>query len=204
MTRAFVVEDSLTVVPDGWSMVHLLRRGFDPRRQVLLEREEAVDPLPRSPIGPLVQSHAAIESYSANEAVVRASTAGPAYLVLSDAFYPGWRASIDGQEVPIERANYLFRAVRLPAGDHVVRFWFAPVSLFVGGLVTLLSSLAMAVMVLIAARGPSSRARRAAVLATIPFRLEPWTPGAAPARRTEETTCPPSASPPATSSKRRS
>jgi uncharacterized membrane protein YfhO len=46
--------------------------------------------------------------------------------VLTDTFYPGWTASVDGSPQPILRANYLFRAVRLPAGDHRVTFVYAP------------------------------------------------------------------------------
>ena len=48
------------------------------------------------------------------------------YLVLSDSWYPGWRAVVDGIEVPIERANLLFRAVRLDSGAHVVEFRYEP------------------------------------------------------------------------------
>jgi hypothetical protein len=46
--------------------------------------------------------------------------------VVSDTWYPGWWATIDGQEVPIYRANYMFRGVFVPAGEHVVRFDYWP------------------------------------------------------------------------------
>ncbi len=187
MPRAFVVGDALSVDTDEWSLEHLLRRGFDPRRQVLLERDERAGPPAPSAVSPLVRAHAAIESYTPNEVVVRASTTGHGHLVLSDAFYPGWRASLDGSEAPIVRANYLFRAVALPPGEHVVRFWFEPRSVYFGGLVSLLSLLAILILLLVGVRGRSAGARRAAVLATIPFQLEypaltPASPG-----QTEET-----------------
>jgi hypothetical protein len=51
------------------------------------------------------------------------------FLVLTDPFYPGWRAYVNGDETPILRADYLFRAVALPPGTHTVRFVFAPWSL---------------------------------------------------------------------------
>ena len=50
----------------------------------------------------------------------------PGYLVLSDAYYPGWRATIGRQPAPLERANYAFRAVYVPAGQYTVEFMFEP------------------------------------------------------------------------------
>jgi hypothetical protein len=52
--------------------------------------------------------------------------ARPRLLVISDAWYPGWRAAIDGVEAPIHRANYMFRGVFVPAGEHTVRFDYWP------------------------------------------------------------------------------
>jgi uncharacterized membrane protein YfhO len=46
--------------------------------------------------------------------------------------YPGWRASLDGGDVPIEPYLGLLRAVSLPAGEHTVRFSFVPLSLVAG------------------------------------------------------------------------
>jgi hypothetical protein len=53
-----------------------------------------------------------------------ASTAG--WLVMSELDFPGWIADVDGTTLPIHRANGLFRAVCVPAGDHAVRFVFHP------------------------------------------------------------------------------
>jgi hypothetical protein len=52
--------------------------------------------------------------------------ARPRLLVISDAWHPGWRAAIDGVEAPIHRANYMFRGVFVPAGEHTVRFDYWP------------------------------------------------------------------------------
>lgn len=61
---------------------------------------------------------------------VTAEKAG--YLLLLDTDYPGWTAELDGQAVPIVRANGAFRAVQVPAGEYEVSFIYRPLSLWVG------------------------------------------------------------------------
>jgi hypothetical protein len=92
---------------------------------------------------------AEILRYTPEEVVIESQSAIPALLVLSDAYYPGWRATVDGAPAPILPTNILFRGVEVPAGDHTVVFTFAPDSwrngLYVGalGLVLWLAALAV-------------------------------------------------------------
>jgi uncharacterized membrane protein YfhO len=57
---------------------------------------------------------------------------GGGFLVTSEVFYPGWSATLDGRPVPIERANYAYRAVALPPGDHRIAFLYRPFSFALG------------------------------------------------------------------------
>ncbi|CAN5473364.1 hypothetical protein BH23CHL2_BH23CHL2_04190 [soil metagenome] len=70
------------------------------------------------------------------------TTAATGLLVVSDSYYPGWRATVDGQEVEVHRANMNFRAVVVPAGDHLVDMRYEPASIRYGGLVTLIALVA--------------------------------------------------------------
>ncbi|HXO99045.1 MAG TPA: hypothetical protein VN813_01020, partial [Luteibacter sp.] len=55
---------------------------------------------------------------------VKAAAAG--WIAMGDLDYPGWVADIDGAPIPIHRANGMFRAVCVPAGDHRLSFTFDP------------------------------------------------------------------------------
>lgn len=62
--------------------------------------------------------------------------------VFSEIWYPhGWKAFIDGEETDILRADYLLRALVIPAGDHLVEFRFESTSLKTGQTIALISSL---------------------------------------------------------------
>jgi Bacterial membrane protein YfhO len=63
---------------------------------------------------------------------VQTNTPTPALLVLSDVNYPGWQAWVDGQSAPIVQTNYVQRGVKVPAGEHTVRFEFHPLSFKLG------------------------------------------------------------------------
>ena len=61
------------------------------------------------------------------------------FVVLSDTYYPGWRVYVDGEPRPLLRADYLFRAVAVPAGQHTVTFEYAPLSVTVGLVISVIA-----------------------------------------------------------------
>ena len=80
---------------------------------------------------------------------IATSSPGPSYLLLADTFDPGWSATRDRESVPIRPANVAFRAVFLPAGDHVVQFSYRPAG-FLEGLAV--SALGAALVILLVIR----------------------------------------------------
>jgi hypothetical protein len=77
-----------------------------------------------------------IVAHEPNHVTVDVDCAAPGYLVLTDPWYPGWSCSVDGRSAPIYRADYVFRAVAVPAGKHQVCFGFEPASLQRGKMIT--------------------------------------------------------------------
>jgi hypothetical protein len=69
---------------------------------------------------------AKIVDWKTTEVVIDVNSKAAGVVVLHDNYYPGWIAEVDGQLVPILRADVLFRAVEVPAGRHRVRFRFEP------------------------------------------------------------------------------
>jgi hypothetical protein len=132
LPRAFLVH-RFEVVPEEAVADTMQRPWFDPRKEVILERAPAGVTLPAEEAA---QGTAAIISRAANEVVIKTESDVDSILVLTETFYPGWTAEVDGEREDILSANYVFRAVPLPAGRHEIIFRFCPRSFFVGAAVS--------------------------------------------------------------------
>lgn len=74
-----------------------------------------------------------IERYSDNRVTIQYNSNKPALLTLTDSYYPGWKAEIDGKAARIYRVNGLFKGVLVPDGTHLVDFYYSS-TLFKAGL----------------------------------------------------------------------
>ncbi|MHC4744904.1 MAG: YfhO family protein, partial [Planctomycetota bacterium] len=77
--------------------------------------------------------------YGINEVELHVELEKSALVILTDAYYPGWKAYLDADEKPVWRANSLFRAVETPPGDHRLVFKYQPGSVRLGIVVSLAS-----------------------------------------------------------------
>jgi len=86
----------------------------------------------------------ALTSYSPDALSYRYNAAQPGFVVFSEIYYPaGWNAYLDGKPVPHVRANYVLRALAVPAGAHAIEFKFEPASYAIGNSVSLAASIAL-------------------------------------------------------------
>lgn len=83
----------------------------------------------------------------ANRVAISVSSPGGGWLILADSFYPGWRAFVDGDEVTIYPADGLFRAIKLPPGEHQVEFVYRPLSFTTGAAISALAWLLLIILV---------------------------------------------------------
>ncbi len=142
LPRAFIVHQVETQPDPARAIARMLDPSIDPARVAVIDE----GPLPAATVVPAstaARARARIVEESANRVLVAASLGAPGYLVLCDTWYPGWIARVDGVEVPIRRANGLYRAVALDPGSHEVEFRFRPAS-FSSGLWVSLGALILA------------------------------------------------------------
>lgn len=133
LPRAYIVGQARVVADEPAALAALADPGFDAAAEVVLLAEDlAAYGLAATAAADAAGVEVQVEAYTPERVVLRAELPGPGFLVLSDTWYEGWQATVDGVAAPILRANLLFRAVALPAGSHEVVFEFAPRSLSLG------------------------------------------------------------------------
>ena len=76
--------------------------------------------------GGLEGSSVELTGYEANQLTYKVNSKTGGVVVLSEIYYPGWTCTIDGEPTDIARANYVLRAVRVPAGEHEMVMTFDP------------------------------------------------------------------------------
>ncbi|MDA0159603.1 hypothetical protein OM076_04955 [Solirubrobacter ginsenosidimutans] len=133
LPRAFVVGARRRV---GDAYKEITSVGFDPRRDAVVE-EGKTEGTPGL-AGPAQILHTANDRQ-----VVETRTTRPGILVVSDAWAPGWHAVMGGEELKVERVDYLYRGVRVPAGTHIVEFTYRPLSWRIGWIVSLVAFVAL-------------------------------------------------------------
>jgi Bacterial membrane protein YfhO len=134
--RAFVVKNAVVTAPDAeWSQ--LMRSDFSYCRFATIEGDAPPALSASGEEG--CQGEAHIVDYTPDAIRVTAETPAPGLLVLTDSYYAGWTALVDGERRSIYRADGAFRGVWLSAGQHTVSFEFRPLSVRMGGAITLLA-----------------------------------------------------------------
>ena len=157
LPRAFVVPDYRLVSDAAAALELMVAPDFDPEREVVLlpgKGRDAITPEEDSPpvedgtpLDPAsLTANVEVTQYEPLRVVIEAETNQPGFLVLSDLYYPGWEATVDGEPVPIYEANASVRAVPLDEGMHTVEFGFRPKPLLYGAMISVASALVLVVV----------------------------------------------------------
>jgi hypothetical protein len=127
--RAYIADKAVFVQNENESLRALKDPSLDLGRTAVVEKSEAHPRYSLSQTGPAsTKDLVNIVNYSPDRIVVNTAYPNPGFLVLTDQYFPGWRAYVDGSQQPILKANYLFRAVYLGGGKHTVEFRYQPSS----------------------------------------------------------------------------
>lgn len=147
MPRAWLVPEVVNVTLDeALTSVRSSRmpdgRTYDPSQMALVEepltfKVDRIDPA----------ASARVVRARSSYMEVHTSSATPSFLILSDVYYPGWQATIDGTPTHLFQTNAALRGVMVPAGGHVVRLEFIPKSFYLGAAVSVVSLLIFAAFV---------------------------------------------------------
>jgi hypothetical protein len=101
------------------------------------------------PFQPARDGKIKLTSYSPNKLTYDYTASGDNLAVFSDIYYDkGWKAIVDGKEVPYIRVDYILRGMVLPAGNHSLEFRFEPKSYYIGQKISLIASSVVILLVL--------------------------------------------------------
>lgn len=112
---------------------------FDLRHKIILEKNIPEEMLTCKDAPLEDNSWAKITKYTPNRVFIEANMENDGFLVLSDTFYPGWKAFVDGNEQEILAANYLLRALYLGKGAHEIEFRYSPLTFKIGSVISILT-----------------------------------------------------------------
>jgi hypothetical protein len=140
LPRAFLVKQFQVLNSDQEFAKAFHDLTFDPRTTILLEEAPTrFLELKKEPAVPNLESAARMLTYENNRMVLEVDTPEAAFLFMSEAYYPGWQAYVDGKQEEIVRASYVFRAIPLGPGSHRVEVVFEPLSFKIGLSLSLLT-----------------------------------------------------------------
>jgi hypothetical protein len=124
LPRAYFAPQATLANTTAEALAQLSASDFEPRREVVIMSMQPPPWLGDATLRDDAQIK--IVEPNANHVQLTVNTPQAGFVVLTDTYYPGWQATVNGQPAQIWPANLAFRAVRLPAGQHTVDFTYRP------------------------------------------------------------------------------
>jgi hypothetical protein len=146
LSRAWIVHSARQVRSREEALDLLSVGQVDPRETALLEEAPPEMSRPENPSA----DQASVTEYEANRIELETITEAPGLLVLSEVYYPAWKAYVDGRPAPVYATDHLLRSVPVPEGEHTVELRYESWTLRAGiaiSLVTCTALIALAIIV---------------------------------------------------------
>ena len=118
--RVFFVEQVIVANDKNETIEKMFEEIFDPRKNAIVDKSAGVATNP--PQG-CTRCDAKVITYQENKITIETESAEDGFLVLTDSFYPSWRAKIDNKPTTIYRTDYNLRGINVPRGKHIVEFY---------------------------------------------------------------------------------
>jgi hypothetical protein len=133
LPRAFFLYRTYVAKSESELTAYMGNPAFEHRTVAVLEKDLAT-PLAAPDSAPSWK--ATITAYENNTILLDAETSRDGILVLSEVYYPGWKATVDGMPAEVYRVDYNLRGIAVPNGHHSIEFRFQPTSFTRGVLIT--------------------------------------------------------------------
>jgi hypothetical protein len=143
LPRAFVIYN-VSVKSKNDIINELKNESFNPTNALLINKN--IDNLPQSN---KTYEPVEISKYSPNEIILQTNTTEPGFLVLSEVYYPDWKAYVDGEQKEVYRAYNALRAIKLDEGLHTIKFACYSSSLNTGTKITIITIAFLILIILI-------------------------------------------------------
>jgi hypothetical protein len=132
MPRAFIVHRAEKIFQQEKILARLRDTHFDFRKTIIIEKNLPEKTLlcNGSPISD--NSFVKIINHQPNRVYLEATMENDGFLVLSDTYYPGWKAYVDDLQSEIYPTNYMLRSLYLTKGRHQIRFVYTPLPFKIG------------------------------------------------------------------------
>ncbi len=144
LPRAYFVGKARYAKSDDECLDMLNSSDFDMKNEVILLSAQQFDVEESKTPGSV-----AIKSLSPNNIKILTKNESPSILVMSEIWYPGWNASLNGKKVPLLRANYCIRAVHVPPGDNLIELKYRPALFFLGLFISLITFSGLLIFILV-------------------------------------------------------
>jgi len=148
LPRAILLRRQIVMRDEDAVFDYITSKKFDPKKEIIFEDNIEIDNVANSNIEIPEKDRVDILEYEPSRVNIDVSCKKEAFLLLSDTYYPGWKAYIDNKEAKIYRANYFLRAVKVPQGEHLVEFIYDPLSFRIGAFISIIALLSLIIYLL--------------------------------------------------------